>query len=59
VRRNFIRKRQKLKAIDRIDAISSNGSFDNRQPNQDWLRDYLSTLYDRGLVLYGSLSRAA
>lgn len=56
MRRNFIRKQQKFKAIDRIvGAISSNGWFDNRQPNQDRLRDYLSTLYDRGLVLYDEL----
>ncbi|PTM91956.1 hypothetical protein [Mycoplana dimorpha] len=53
---NFIQKRQKLKAINRIvNAISSNGWFEHPQANRAWLRDYLSTLYDRGLVLHDEL----
>lgn len=53
---NFIQKRHKLKAINRIvNAISSNGWFEHPQANRAWLRDYLSTLYDRGLVLHDEL----
>ncbi|PTM87777.1 hypothetical protein [Mycoplana dimorpha] len=54
--RKFIPRVQKLRAIKRIvDAVSSNGWFEDQECNRAWLRDHLSTLYDRGLVLYDEL----
>lgn len=55
--RTFIPKNEKHEALGRItDAIASQSWFGSRPVDHRWLFDYLSSLYDLGLVLQDELA---
>lgn len=58
--RTFIPKNEKYEALDRItDAIASQSWFGSRAVDRSWLLDYLTRLYDLGLVLQEELALCA
>lgn len=56
VHKRFIQKHRKSEIIEQIvKAIAARSWFGNQLSNRTWLRDYLSNLYDHGLVLQDEL----